>query len=797
MKGRALPHRWLFLAALIALSAVPFWRFFLLAEHPLPEGYLRLLSPRVPSQPTPWNALWWDSIGQFWAWATEVQRQTEMGFFPLWSARIGNGFPLYANPQVQTLYFPRLSLNLLLCPTPTSPLDRPHIVAFLLTLLSLFHSFLALAGTYWFLRISNCSSSASLIGACVYGLGSHQIAWTMIPTVKATGAWLPLCAGLLVKAVTPGPPQARSLALLSLALSGLILSGHGQVAVYALMAIVVLACYFLASHRSLPSLLFLSCSFAVAFLLSACHILPLAELIPRTHRSAPLTPESLRPLSERAMAVTDWLTLLAPFLYGNPLSGTYFGKESYADFTAYCGVSSLLLSSFAFVHRLATGGKETTGAAQNGGEIAPFVLLILTGLALSSFPLIHILFSRIWTGFTYFGTPARALLLVQLGLAGLTGRGWDAIVSGHPPWKGIVGLATAVIGALVLTAVSLWAGLALFMEENTTVLLGWLGFVVGVGSAVPCLSRLANRPVLRLGALLLICGEFIGFSGRTLPGCGHLTMVQALRDARASLPSLEREPEVPVRVLPLGKDWSLIGYPRTLFPPNSLLLIEPFGDLRCYDSLLLRSHKALMADFSQGNPCPMENGNLILMPEDKTDRDAGAVLGAQWILRWQNKEVKKVDRLLAPFAYLPERLRAEPSDTMILKSLRDTKAIVLRGTPAVRNLGLYRPLSWKRSDGQIAISIPPDSVTGREAWIVIREQAYPGWKAFASDGRRRISLRLLPVNFAFMGCRFPKGTDKIVLVFFPESFAVGLFLTLTASGLVVGWLLLARAPMAR
>ncbi|MCX7969533.1 MAG: hypothetical protein N3B10_13750, partial [Armatimonadetes bacterium] len=55
--------------ALLFLAVVPHWRTVVFGELPLPEGYLALLAPEIKSQlrPTPWNALWWDSIGQFWA----------------------------------------------------------------------------------------------------------------------------------------------------------------------------------------------------------------------------------------------------------------------------------------------------------------------------------------------------------------------------------------------------------------------------------------------------------------------------------------------------------------------------------------------------------------------------------------------------------------------------------------------------------------------------------------------------------------------------------------------------------
>ncbi|MFN4180725.1 MAG: hypothetical protein ACK4I8_10460, partial [Armatimonadota bacterium] len=51
--------------ALLLLAVIPHWRSVILGELALPEGYLALIAPelKVNLRQTPWNALWWDSIG--------------------------------------------------------------------------------------------------------------------------------------------------------------------------------------------------------------------------------------------------------------------------------------------------------------------------------------------------------------------------------------------------------------------------------------------------------------------------------------------------------------------------------------------------------------------------------------------------------------------------------------------------------------------------------------------------------------------------------------------------------------
>jgi len=102
MRGK---NRALVIAALAFLALIPHWRTVLLGEVPLPEGYLALIAPELRDylMPTPWNALWWDAVGQFWAWRTEAMRQLYEGRIPLWTNRVGCGFPFLANPQTQPL----------------------------------------------------------------------------------------------------------------------------------------------------------------------------------------------------------------------------------------------------------------------------------------------------------------------------------------------------------------------------------------------------------------------------------------------------------------------------------------------------------------------------------------------------------------------------------------------------------------------------------------------------------------------------------------------------------------------
>ncbi|MCS7225166.1 MAG: hypothetical protein NZ959_11545 [Armatimonadetes bacterium] len=793
MRGDRSKGNWIAISALVLLSLVPHRSFILSGEYPLPEGYLRLLSPNADVRPLPWNALWWDAIGQFWAWHTEAQRQREHNFLPLWSARIGNGFPFASNPQTQTFYPPRWILSFFFYPVKTDPEDRPITAGFLLSVLALFHTFLATAGTYWLLVSIGRAPVASVIGACSYGLGSFQMAWALLPTLPATAAWLPVCCAI---AVTLSRSESGWLWVAPLAFSWscLLLAGHTQVAAYATVGFLFFSvCFYLCRRVKGNAYLALAMGLIVGFLIASPQLLSLAHLHPLTHRAMPVTAETLQALSQRAMSLSDWLTLLAPYLFGNPIRGTYFGKEAYADFTAYSGLSILLLAGLAFL----SGTSSLLRRSERQDPLVrsaflSFLVMALVGWSLSSLPLSHQLLSHLHPGFGQFGTPSRALFLVQLGCAGLAALGWDDLYRRQRPWFPLL---IALAPLLLFIALPHLLDQRPFsvtrtpfeweriLSDNQGIVLGWAAFFCALLTTLPVLHRLIRKEVLLSGALCLIVGELVWFSASQIPTARPRAIAEALKEARKILPIVSSDETGPVRLLPLGLRWSLFSFPDSLIPPNALLLLEPFSDLRPYDSLLLRSHKALLAVFSDGNPCPPENGNMVLMPSNRSDPRAADRLGAHYLLTPSDQGFT-IDPVFSPFAYLPDRVLFRPSDEEILQAVKDPTVAVLRGLRESVAMNGSVALNCARTDPVITVFLAEQHLEDKGRWLVIREQSYPGWKAFLSDGRSYRPLAVQVADFAFMSCWLPEKTTKVVFVFYPAPIIIGLFLSLTALSLL-------------
>ncbi|MFA0751444.1 MAG: hypothetical protein SLRJCFUN_001847 [Candidatus Fervidibacter sp.] len=792
--------------ALLILAAVPHWRTLFLGELPLPEGYLALIAPELKPllRPTPWNALWWDGIGQFWAWRTEAMRQLTNGRLPLWTNRVGCGFPFLDNPQTQSLYPPTF-VGQWLSNFSRAPL--PLRSARLIAWLAFLHTFLALLGAYLLLRSLALSQLSSLVGAAAFGLGSFQTAWLLLPTLPATASWLPLtlfCLRRLSLALDNFSPPFNGSSVIgwlisfALSLAMLLLAGHGQIALYALLAVVLFAALELAQRRKRWQFV---AAFVVgvvlALLLSSAQLLPTMELTPFTHRHAPPTWDGYRAFARRGLTLPDWATMVLPFLFGNPTDGSYFGKESFADYCAYAGFGVFALALFAISHFLATFLSarpfRSSLVVAHRSFLCAFALFLL-GALLASGSSFNLPFYFFVPGFAQLGTPSRALFLCQLALGMMAAVAIDGQRTKSDrrevnKWV-TVGMVT-LLPVMVMAGVGWWLSrqvpnfdgrswLGMVAAQNTGILAGV--FAVLLFSLNANQSPVAHRQALfRYGFAILLLAELCWFSAQQLPTARPEMITQALRCAsrrlRRSLSSVPRPSSlVPIRLLLLGDDWSLIRVPRTVLPPNSVLLLEGnFADVRNYDSLLLRQHKAILALFSGGDPCPPENGNLILLPHSHL-----SLGNAERLAKLVGAIFAGSERVvIGKRCFIPQRVRYVPHADDALAKLPQSPDDV---TFIVASSASHRP-----DDTQARLAVDADSllrakviaksaVTIHPAWLVLADMAYPGWCAFQKVNDRWRSLPITVANGVFRACHLPSLRGDVLWVYFPSSFAVGAFL---------------------
>ncbi|MFN3422353.1 MAG: hypothetical protein ACK40X_11595, partial [Armatimonadota bacterium] len=312
--------------------------------------------------------------------------------------------------------------------------------------------------------------------------------------------------------------------------------------------------------------------------------------------------------------------------------------------------------------------------------------------------------------------------------------------------------------------------------------------------------------LFRYGVGVLLIGELSWFAAQQIPTARPSVVQQALQIAERhlseivkSLPAPRRPFPVPRRLLLIGGDWSLARYPQSLLPPNSILLLPSaqVADARNYDSLLLRHHKSVMAVFSNGNPCPLENGNLILMPKRQVSlQDAkklAEIVGADAIVESFGDRLRTVEIVASqverwkfvkiPRVFVPLKVRYVSDLNNTIHQLRDcsedTALLIASPKKHYASFGDHALVIIDkdsfvrvRSGGMIIRNIV------RPVWLVLSDTAYPGWRAFTHLGYSQ--WRQLPISVAngvFRACHLPDVFGDVVWVYFPSSFVVGLFLS--------------------
>lgn len=830
---------------LLLLAIVPHWRTLIFGEFPLPEGYLALIAPEVKSQlrPTPWNALWWDGIGQFWAWRTEAMRQIHYGRIPLWTNRVGCGFPFLANPQTQSIYPPAFVGNLV-CNWLGNNLAIPIRSAKLMAWLAFLHTLLALIGAYLLIRSYGISRLSSIVGSAAYGLGSFQVAWALLPTLPATAAWLPLTIWLLRKLIAAtadgNVKTATAFGIgFSLSLTMMLLAGHGQVAIYSLLALILFALLEIVpvfSKVKFAAIFAVALPFALSFFLAAAQLLPTTELAPLTHRHGAPTWEGYKAFAQRGLTVSDWATMALPFLFGNPIDGSYFGKESFADYCAYAGFGILVLAilgtfwlgrSLALItlqkrlHSLTLARLHTcTPTRLHAYALAPFhaFLLFLLGALLASGSTFNLLLYFLLPGFSQLGTPSRAVFLCQLALGLMAawtleaGRGTGG--EGRGKWKAISAIAVALVSIVFAVGYVGWwltgnlpnfswsEWVSLLTAQNIGIVAGFLAIAIFAVRQCPVLS--VQFPTFRYTVAFLLIGELSWFAAQQIPTARPSMVLQALQFAGQRLNEIVKQvpspqSQAPARFLLIGGDWSLTRYPQSLLPPNSTLLLpsSQVADARNYDSLLLRHHKAVMALFSGGNPCPLENGNLILMPVRQVNlqdtKKLAQIVGADAIIEAFGEQLRIAEivsvelrsREIAklPRAFVPLEVRYVQSVNEAINQLQgcsdDTALLVASPQKHMAQFSDHALITLdKDAFVRMGVGAMEAVPIRRPLWLVLSDTAYPGWKAFLSKGYK--SWQELPItvaNGAFRACHLPDIPSEVVWVYFPSSFAVGLFLS--------------------
>ena len=655
----------------------------------------------------------------------EVQRALEEGRWPLLNPLAGLGVPLLADPQAQALQ------PLALLAWPFTAARAAGVIAALKVLTALAFTFLALK------RHGLCGGPA-LAGACAVGLGGFMLLWLGWP-ISTTAALLPLVLYALARAEQVG--GRRDFALFTVAAAALLLGGHPETILYALLfAGVVLLVQTLRREpgRRLRHLGAAAGALALGAALASPALLPAALHLPKTLRAERLAAADPSPgEGGSALEPTRWLQIVAPNAYGNSRYVHYWGSaNTNENASGFAGTATLLAALLALLPQ--------------GRRRLPLERLVLGALLVALVvvtrpPGIGALLDALPS----LGAPGhrRLLLLVNVGLAWLAAATLQRFRDGEARRSPVVPVAAA------LAALVAWAYLAHPHPTDPALLAplrdGWLHW---------------QMRFLVLATLLLLLGRGRRWMPHAFAGLVAAELLLCHLPANPPMPKRLAFPVVePIRFIQerIGADRMVALGPA--FPPN-LPGVYGLVDARVYNPAAPIAWARLLEPLivawdgevphlgRLGHPLYRRLGVRFLLT------DPGERLRRPWRLAWEG-----------PTAGVWER--ADPLPRAYLEG---------PGGPApLSNLTMER----HRIAAQVA--------GGTREGVVLRTSVLQegGWRLVV-DGRRR------PTGIeagALVAARLPAGTERIELVYRPRGFVLGCALAALSLAVGAAWWLPPRA----
>lgn len=286
------------------------------------------------------NPLITDPIRQQFPWKNLAIRQIKSGEIPLWNPYSFSGTPLLANIQSAVLY----PLNLVFfIPYPGTELlqfaRQWSLFIYLQTvLLSYFF--------YLYVRKIGVSSLPALIGSVAWALSGFNLAWWQWGNVGHTILWFPLILWSIEKLIEHRGSSWYLLTkyhiILMAALSASFLAGHWQTFFFVAINTFFYLIYRIPlefTKRRIRQWIQLTTAGLLFLLIISVQLLPSLEFIQKTARN--IDPTQWQRL-DWFYPYPHFIQLVAPDFFGNPASYNYWGVWNYGEYSSYVGLIPLI-----------------------------------------------------------------------------------------------------------------------------------------------------------------------------------------------------------------------------------------------------------------------------------------------------------------------------------------------------------------------------------------------------------------------------------------------------------------------
>jgi hypothetical protein len=583
---------------LAVLPLVPLWRAVFAGEAIGAFEEIRQMAPwNGPTPSKPWDVLQADSVLQFYPWRDLVFGAWSRGEAPFWNPYELAGTPLLANSQSGGFYPPHVLMGLLHLPTQVG-----------MTMLAWAHLFLAGLGVYGLCRRLGASEAGAAIAGGSFSLSAFMIAWTALPSVISTCAWIPWTLWA-VYGLRERP--WRSGIWLSILTASMLLAGHLQFAAYGCLAITVVAISLL-SWRALVLAVAAMC---VGGMLAAPQVLPVLEYSKFSHRRGSPTAEGYEAYLATSLKPFELLGVTYPKLMGDP---SRFAPESrlssywpqYVKRGANFAEGALAIGPVLLMLLFGLR-KRAVAEAAGVGVVGTLALLIALGTVLN-YPLYWWL-----PGWSSTGSPGRAIILFVLAACVLASKGLVEAEGRRAllPAGALAGLSILQLVLIVWAAPLLGGDNPALPSLISGSILGpmqWALAACGITVVAYLVWWKKRSPI---GLLLAVPVSYLFLCGGLLRTGVPLEQVTGPGDGK--------------RIAALNEKWGILESAHALLPPNTASLSR-ICELGGYDSLLHRETKALLDEINGEDSAPPANGNMLFIKAIKPSDLAEAGVTEVW-----------------------------------------------------------------------------------------------------------------------------------------------------------------------
>lgn len=692
-----------------------------------------------------------------------AQESLKHGTLPLWNPYILSGQPFLGNPQM-SLFYPTSAL-LFFFPTWIS-----------LNITVILHVYLCGLFSYLYLIRHTSGRIPALAGACIYMGSGCLIGRLQFPPVIQTAAYFPLLI-LLVESLVAVPTSEsrhRCFLGLSFAIALSILAAHTQTAyfmflctaLYFLTLTIVQACdsnnkvgsthvdflrmcvknrfKLLMSGRqatqAIRNLQFFVGAFTVGILIPSAYLFPTLQLLgysPRTHLS-------LIQANRFYMDFPHLLGLVFPHFAGHPATGDYFARGNAWEPAVFIGWVPLVLIWFAF----GKSGRSVMFRFWGITAIAGIWLALGINAGLFSIAFFAL------PGLASFHDPARFLLWSAFALSVLTALGFEAFQSQQLKNRAVKSWALMISILIPL----IWYG-----RE-------WNPMISPKNLSTESIQLEAIRKTKGSGRTSMI-GASLFWKRFVDDGYDDFSVEEGERRIQEMRNSLLSNQDMEARLE------SATGY-----EPVPILAM---ADL---DGLSRLAQKRGEANY--GRILSLMDVSLVLQPRQYKAMDFGMsnVKGETKVSSRDARLLLLENRYRIDRFWLVRRTRNVEGRTRIAAALaapdfKPEKLALISVGEAHVNAGIewgsgigseepVQPVVWRKvSDVKVEMTVDSGKTP---SFLVCAMSATPGWKAFVD----KKPMTVIRTNGALMGANIPPGIHKIYLVYSPDSFRFGLYLSL-------------------